>query len=144
MISNLFLSTKRTKSGRWPCCPGSGLNSQWDYFVYFCAVDLWCVQFHINGDGNAVSLTAYIRSAQVDAIQTIDSDESTTLMWFQRHRSAIAAHSRRRVYRHDTLSMVFTKIDVQKSVSVRRLLGLDHFTWTLINQLGILGRIHPR
>ena len=90
-----------------------------------------------------IEVDAYIntRRAQVDAIQTINSDELTALMWFQRHRTAIAVHSWRQIYRRDKLSTIFTKIGIKKSVSARRLLGLDHFTRT-INQLGILGRIH--
>ena len=90
---------------------------------------------HFNGNGDAVSLTvssytffaatvshnysdigtnevdAYIntRHAQVDAIQTINSDELAALVWFQPHQTAIAVHSWHQVYRRDTLSTIFTK-----------------------------------
>ena len=97
-----------------------------------------------NNDIGTIEVDAYIntRRAQVDAIQTINSDEIAALMWFQPHRMAIAVHSRRQVYRHDTLSTIFMKFGFQKSVSARQLLWLDRFTWT-INQLGIVERIHP-
>ena len=61
-------------------------------------------------------------------------------MWFARHRpkpTANAFNSCRQNCRHATLSTIFTKFGVQKSVSVRRLLGLDRFTRT-IHQLGII------
>ena len=41
---------------------------------------------------------------------------------------AVAAYSWRQIWRHDKLSMIFTIIGVQKSVSVQRLLGLDGLT----------------
>ena len=69
---------------------------------------------HNYSDIGTIEVDAYIntRRAQVDAILTVDSDESTPFMWFQRHRTAIAAHSRRQAYRRDKLSMIFTKIGV--------------------------------
>ena len=69
------------------------------------------------------------------SIQTINSDEIAALMGVQRHRmaiatavTAIAARSPRQICGRDQLSTIFMIIGVQKSVSARRLLGLDHFT----------------
>ena len=94
---------------------------------------------HNYSDIGTIEVDVYIntRHARVDAIQTIKSDELTALTWFQRHRTVIAAHSWRQIYRHDKVFTIFTEIGLQKSVSARRLLGLDRSTWT-INQLGKL------
>ena len=92
---------------------------------------------HYYSNIGTIEVDAYIntRRAQVDSIQTINSDEIAALMRVQRHRTAIAiaakeiaAHSPRQIWRHDKLSTIFTMVGVQKSVSARRLLGLDHFT----------------
>ena len=57
----------------------SGLNNQSDYFVYFCAGDLFVstTVSHYYSDMGTIEVDAYIntRRAQMDAIQTINSDE---------------------------------------------------------------------
>ena len=53
---------------------------------------------------------------------------TAALMWVHRHRTAIAAHPWRQICRRDKLSTIFTINGVKKSVSARRLLGLDRVT----------------
>ena len=79
-------------------------------------------------DGQAGGQEGRIDGHQVHQIQTINSDELAALLWVQRHRTAIVAHSWRQICRRDKLSTIFTKIGVQKSVFARRLIGLDRFT----------------
>ena len=93
---------------------------------------------HYYSDIGTIEVDAYIntRRARVDSIQTINSGEIAALKRVQWHRTAIAsrdvmaiaANSPHQICRRDKLSAIFTIVGVQKSVSVRRLLGLDHFT----------------
>ena len=64
-------------------------------------------------------------------LEAINRGALTALIWFALNRpkpTANVSHSCRQVSRHDTLSAIFKKFCVPKSVSARRLLGLDRFT----------------
>ena len=71
---------------------------------------------HNYSDIGTIKVDTYIntRRAQVDVIQTINSDELGALMQFQAS-SGNEQHSRRQVYNHDTLPTIFTKFGVQFS-----------------------------
>ena len=91
-----------------------------------------------HSDIDTIEVDAYIntRRAQVDPIQTINSDELAALMRVQSHRTAMAIAATpwqrtcgvRFVVVTSSRSTIFTIIGVQKLVSARRLLALDRFT----------------
>ena len=82
------------------------------------------------------------RRAQLDAIQTINSGFEVVCAASDEAATASACNWRCQLYRSNKLSTQFTNIGVQKSVSARRLLGLDRFTW-MVGGLGMLGRVRP-
>ena len=106
---------------KWPA--GQGLRAAVIRRTEFsgCDVVLKCG----NSDRSAfgISMSTFTRSSEACkltvfifflAIQTIDSDELAALMWFQQHRTAVAAHPWRQIYRQDMFSTIFTKICVKK------------------------------
>ena len=61
---------------------------------YMTAYSFWqlCRNY---SDIDTIEVDAYVNTqhAQVDAIQTINSDGLRAVMWFEQHRTAIAEHS---------------------------------------------------
>ena len=85
---------------------------------------------HNCSDIGTIKIDAYINTqrAQLDAIQTINSDDAgfdVVCAASDEAATESACNCQRRIYRRNKLSTIFTNIGVQKSVSARRLLGLD-------------------
>ena len=82
---------------------------------------------HNCSDNGRISRRANTQRAHLEAIQTINSGFDVVCAASDEAVMVNACNSQRQIYLRNKLSTQFTNIGVQKSVSARRLIGLDRF-----------------